>query len=202
MKIPDKLEKLIVTLARLPAVGRRSAERMAFRLVTRPKENLLQPLIEALQEVSRELGFCPICGGVTEHQGQPCAVCVDPERNNRLLCIVEDAADIFLFEKANCFSGKYHVLGGKISPRQGQGPSEIRVQELLRRVEKEKVEEVILALNADVESDATAAFLAQTLKGAGVELVSHLAWGIPAGGGVSYLDSVTLARAIGGRVRC
>lgn len=188
MKSPESLERLINMLAKLPAIGRRSAERMALKLVTRSKDSLLSPLIVALQDVEKNLVLCGGCGGITTVAENPCCLCTSPDRDNKLLCVVEDSADVFLLERTNSFSGRYHVLQGKLSPQRGTGPAELRLQALLRRVQAGGVEEVILALNADVESDATAAFLTDWLKQAGVARVSHLAWGIPAGSGIAYSD--------------
>lgn len=191
------LERLVACLSRLPGVGRRSAERMAFRLAA-DEGALARELHAVLGEVSANTRFCTRCGGLTTVAAPECRICTDPARERALLCVVEAPSDIQSLERAGGFNGRYHVLMGKISPMHGEGPDDIRLVSLLKRVEEEGVREVILALNTDVESDATASYIAGLL-GRRKVAVSRLAFGLPAGSGVAYSDPVTLARALRGR---
>ena len=191
------LTRLIALLARLPGVGRRSAERMAVKLA-RDEGTLIRDLIQALSEVDKNIKVCSRCGSMTLKSEDPCALCTDPRRDDRLLCVVEDPADIALLEKSGEFHGRYHALMGKISPMKGEGVRELRVESLLKRVEHDSVREIILALNSDVESDATAMFIRHALSGKPVT-VTRLAFGIPAGSEIAYSDAVTLSRALKGR---
>lgn len=191
------LDRLVACLAKLPGVGRRSAERMALKLVREP-DRLADALAAALQECRRTLRCCARCGSITSLDREPCRLCTDPHRDDGLLCVVEEPDDIALIEKCGEFVGRYHALMGKVSPMKGEGPGDLRVRALLARVEQEAPREVILALSTDVEGDATAAFLAEQLRVRGVR-VSRLAFGLPSGSGIAYSDPVTLARAIKGR---
>ena len=193
----EALDRLMSCLARLPGTGRRSAERMALRLA-RDTDTLLLDLIRALQEVKENVRCCSRCGNVTPVHEQPCRLCAAPDRENQVLCVVEDPDDIMILERSKSFRGRYHSLMGRISPMRGEGPGDVRIRELLRRVDEEGVEEVILALSTDVEGDATASLITELLKGKKVK-VSRLAFGLPVGSGISYADPVTLARAIKGR---
>ena len=193
----EPLDRLITVLARLPGVGRRSAERMALRLI-RDSGSLSTDLKSALDEARDRVGSCSRCGHFTLRTEDPCRICRDPRRDNGQVCVVEEPTDIMLLEKAGAFQGRYHALMGKLSPMRGEGVSDLRVDALVRRVKEERFKEAILALNTDVESDATAGFLREVLEGVGVK-VSRLAFGIPAGSGLSYSDPVTLQRAMKGR---
>lgn len=193
----DAFERLISALARLPGVGRRSAERMALRLVVK-KAALLKDLKAALVEAEGSLVCCSVCGAITRSDADPCRICTDPDRSSRVLCVVEDPGDIMLIERAGVFRGRYHALMGKLSPMNGAGVAELRIEPLARRVREEGVEELLLALNSDVESDATGAFIRDRVGNPGLR-ISRLAHGLPVGSGVSYLDSITLGRAIEGR---
>ncbi|MCF7838139.1 MAG: recombination mediator RecR [Candidatus Marinimicrobia bacterium] len=194
---PEPLEHLVRTLARLPALGRRSAERIAFRLV-RDRQGLVNDLISALNDFQQQVARCTRCGAVTVREENPCLLCRDPRRDDSLLCVVEDAADVMLIERAGGFRGRYHVLQGKLSPAEGTGVQDIQAAALYRRVQQEGIREVLLALNTDVESDATAGFLHDALARLNVR-VTRLALGIPVGSGLAYADAVTLSRAISGR---
>ncbi len=196
MKLPDALGRAVRALGRLPALGRRSAERVAFALVRKPA--LRDELLQALQELAASVGCCSRCGSITARAEDPCAICQDASRDAALLCVVEEPGDVVLMERAGNYRGRYHVLMGKISPLRGQGPDELRIQALLDRIASGEVREVLLALDADVESDATASYLREVLAGRNVR-VSRLAPGIPAGSGITYADPITLARAIQGR---
>ena len=193
----DAFERLIGALARLPGVGRRSAERMALRLVVK-KATLLKELLFALQDADGTLVCCSRCGAITRSDADPCRICMDPERSSRVLCVVEDPGDILIIERAGVFRGRYHSLMGKLSPQGGTGVADLRIEPLTRRIRDEGVEELLLALNSDVESDATGAFIRDRVGIPGLR-ISRLAHGLPVGSGVSYLDSVTLGRAIEGR---
>lgn len=191
------LTRLIALLGRLPGVGRRSAERMAVKLA-RDEGTLIRDLIQALDDVDKNVTVCSRCGGMTIKEADPCSLCSDPKRDDQVLCVVEDPADIALLEKSGEFRGRYHALMGKISPMRGEGIQDLRVDSLLARVDRESIKEVILALNSDVESDATAMFLRHALEGKPVK-VTRLAFGIPAGSEIAYSDAVTLSRALKGR---
>ena len=193
----DAFERLIGALARLPGVGRRSAERMALRLVVK-KATLLKELQAALLDADGSLVCCSVCGAITRSDSDPCRICTDPGRTSRVLCLVEDPGDILLIEKAGVFRGRYHSLMGRLSPMNGIGVAELRIEPLVRRIRSEGVEELLLALNSGVESDATGAFIRDRVGVPGLR-ISRLAHGLPVGSGVSYLDSVTLGRAIEGR---
>lgn len=193
----EPVEKLTQVLGRLPGVGRRSAERMALKLA-RDAGSLVRDLLGALQDVEAKVRTCSLCGGLTLRSEDPCGLCKDPRRDGKLLCVVEDPGDILLLERAGEFRGRYHALMGKISPMRGEGAENPRIEALLKRVEREGFEEVILALGSDVESDATVSYLQHLLAPSKVR-VSRLAFGIPAGSEIAYSDPVTLSRAIQGR---
>lgn len=193
----ESLDRLLTCLGKLPGVGRRSAERMAMRLVRHP-DGLMGDLIQALQEVRRTVRCCSRCGNVTSAEQDPCRLCTSPSRDGTLLCVVEDPGDIAGIEASGSFQGRYHALMAKLSPIRGEGAANMRLKALLQRLEDEKIEEVILALSTDVEGDATSAFLTELLRQRNVK-VSRLAFGLPAGSGVAYADAVTLARAMRGR---
>jgi recombination protein RecR len=178
-------------------VGKRSAERMATRLA-RNRGNLCEELADALREVAASVRSCSRCGSLTSVGEDPCRLCTDARRDGRMLCVVEDPSDIVALEQSGGYRGRYHALMGKISPMQGEGPGDLRIQSLLKRVREEGIEEVLLALNTDVESDATASFIGALLHKEGAR-VSRLAYGLPAGSGIRYSDPVTLSRAIKGR---
>lgn len=197
----DPLRQLADALADLPGIGRRSAERIATYLARHPDDRA-KPLLDALDAARASLTACSICGSVTARTRNPCALCSSPNRNPALLCIVEDPADIPLLERSGEFSGRYFSLMGKLSPMRGQGLADLRLDALKKLVASAKVEEVLLALNSDVESDATASFLRYELSAAFPRLrISRLAWGLPAGSAIAYSDPVTLGRAIRGRTQ-
>jgi recombination protein RecR len=191
------LDNLTRSLSRLPGVGRRSAERMAMKLAADP-EGLILPLIGALEETRRTISFCSRCGAMTAVENDPCRLCTDSKRDGTVVCVVEDPSDIVAMETTGSYTGRYHALMGKISPMRGDGPNDIRIRALVRRIKDEAIEEVLLALNTDIESEATAGLIADILKARGVR-VTRLAYGIPAGSGIRYADAVTLDRAIQGR---
>ena len=200
MAPPDPLARLIAGLSKLPGVGRRSAERMAMKLA-RDHGPLKRELVAALEDVESSVCECRLCGNLTLIAEDPCGLCTDPRRATGQLCVVQEPGDIAPIERAGAFRGRYHALMGKLSPMQEQGPAQLRLRSLLERIDAEGIREVILALNSDVEGDATARFLLEVLARKQVKL-SRIAFGIPAGSGIGYSDPVTLARAMEGRQAC
>jgi len=197
MKTFPSLDKAIACFSKLPGIGRRSAERLAMKLVG-DRSGLLKDLIAALQGVAEQIGCCSRCGALTTRDQDPCRFCTDTTRDGTVLCVVEEPSDILQIENAGGYRGRYHVLMGKLSPMQGIGTGQLRLDALVLRLKAEPIQEVILALNADVESEATASMIRELLAGCAVKL-TRPAMGIPAGSGIAYSDAVTLARAIGSR---
>lgn len=193
----DPLVRLTTALSRLPGVGRRSAERMALRLV-RGRDGLLQELAEALRDAEVNVAICGLCGGLTPTRQNPCRLCTIAGRDDAVLCVVEDPADILIIERSGGFTGRYHALLGKLAPMRGSGPADLRVRELLQRIEKGGISEVILALGSDAEGEATASYLGEMLAPLSVR-VTALASGIPFGSAIGYSDPVTVARALRAR---
>jgi recombination protein RecR len=189
------IQDLIDELSRLPGVGPKSAQRLAFHLVKAPPEEARR-LAEVILAAKERVKFCRQCGNVSEEE--LCRVCRDPSRDVTVICVVEEPKDVASVEKAGVMRGRYHVLGGAISPLDGVGPEDLRVQELVRRVEKDGVGEVIIATNPNLEGNATAMYVAAVLKPTGVR-VSRLASGLPVGGDLEYADEVTLGQALEGR---
>lgn len=192
------VDRLTECLSQLPGIGRRSAERMAVKLVADPS-GLLQELKAALDEADRTTRCCSRCGGITSVDQDPCRLCTSANRDDGALCVVEEPNDILLIERSGGYRGRYHALHGKISPIKGEGPNDLRIRALMKRVQEEGFREVVLALSTDVDGDSTAGFLAELLRKENVK-VSRLAHGLPAGSGIVYSDPVTLARAMKGRV--
>ncbi len=192
------LDDLIRALARLPGLGKRSAERAALALVRRP-DDLLDDLTRALTAARAGVRCCEVCGGFTTVDANPCRLCTDPRRDDGLLCVVEEPGDILALERAGAFGGRYHALLGKVAPTRQTGPAELRLRQLVTRVTGGAVREVILATSTDVEGDATAALLRALLHPHGVK-VTRLAFGLPADSGVGYADPLTLKRALSGRI--
>lgn len=197
MNTPLPLENLMAALNRLPGIGRRTAERMAMMLV-QDRKGLMRVLAQALVEADEAITCCERCGGVTLRTSNPCALCLGPRRDAGVLCVVEYASDILKIEASGGYQGRYHALMGRLSPQQGLGVADLRVEKLLRRLEEEGFEEVVIALGTDVESDATARFLSDRLRGCGVR-ISRIAFGLPAGSAIEYSDAATLAHALAGR---
>ena len=193
--LPGPVTQLVAALGRLPGIGPRSAERLALHLVQGDADAVRQ-LAAALVDARERVASCERCGALTEHQ--PCPVCADDRRDVSQLCIVERALDVLSLEKSGTFKGRYHVLGGKLSPLNGIGPEDLRIAELENRLADGTVQEVILALGSDVEGDATSHYLARRLASRGVR-VSRLAQGLPAGSGLEFADELTLSRALEGR---
>ena len=192
---PDPLNRLVAQLSKLPGIGEKTAQRLAFHILRAPPEYSAE-LVSALQEVKSKVRLCSRCFALTE--AQLCGFCTDPRRDDRLLCVVEGIADLMALEKTREFKGRYHVLHGVLSPLEGIGPDQLRIQELLVRLEDGKVEEVIVATNPDVEGEATALYLMKLLKPMGLR-VTRLAQGLPMGGDLEFADQATLARALSGR---
>jgi recombination protein RecR len=189
------IQDLIDELSRLPGIGPKSAQRLAFYLVkSEPGE--AKRLAEAIVQAKERISFCRECGNVAE--GELCRVCRDESRDRTVLCVVEEPKDVATIEKAAVIKGRYHVLGGAISPLDGIGPEDLRTQELLERVERDGVTEVIIATNPNLEGNATAMYVAALLKPVGVR-VTRLASGLPVGGDLEYADEVTLSQALEGR---
>jgi recombination protein RecR len=189
----SELDTLIRLLAKLPGLGPRSARRAALHLVKR-RESLMMPLASALDQAARAIRPCPICGNLDTVE--PCAICRDPERDETAICVVEDLADLWALERTGAFRGRYHVLGGTLSALDGIGPEDLTIDRLLTRVKPGQ--ELILALNATVDGQTTAHYIADRLAGTGVKL-SRLAQGVPIGGELDYLDDGTLTAALSAR---
>ncbi len=193
--LPEPLTTLIAALNKLPGIGPRSAERLALHLVQSEKDQSKR-LAEAIIGARDRIQSCQTCGGLTEVQ--PCSLCSDDRRDATILCVVERAVDILSFEKPGIFKGRYHVLGGRISPLDGVEPEDLKIAELEERLGKDSVSEVVLALATDVEGDATSHYLAKRLGARGVK-VTRLAHGLPAGSGLEFADELTLTHALEGR---
>jgi recombination protein RecR len=192
--LPEPITALSEALGRLPGIGPRSAERLALHLVQSQADDVRR-LAQILVQAREKIRLCSVCGALTETE--PCALCQDPRRDPALLCVVERPLDIFALEKAGSFRGRYHVLGGRISPLNGVEPEDLRIAQLESRLDG-GVTEVIVALSTDVEGDATTFYLARRLAGKGAK-ISRLAHGLPAGSGLEFADEVTLSRALEGR---
>ncbi|MGY6552709.1 MAG: recombination mediator RecR [Erythrobacter sp.] len=191
----QEIESLAGALARLPGLGPRSARRAVLWLV-KNRNAALPALLEALSEVAESLVECSICGNVDT--SDPCGICADPRRDARSLCVVEDVADVWALDRARLFPGRYHVLGGKLSALDGIGPEDLNIASLLARVADGTVDEVVLAMNATLEGQTTAHYLAERLEGLPLR-VTQLAHGLPVGGELDYLDEGTLAQALRAR---
>jgi recombination protein RecR len=192
------LEHLVRALARLPGLGKRSAERAALALVRRP-EDLLDDLVRALTAARATVCCCDTCGGFTAREANPCRLCTDASRDDGLLCVVEEPGDILAIERTGAFRGRYHALLGRVAPGRQQGPGDLRLRALADRAARGGLREAILATGTDVEGDATAALLRELLQPHGVR-VTRLAFGLPVDSGVAYADPLTLKRALGGRI--
>lgn len=191
---PAAIEKLIDEFAKLPGIGYKTAQRLTLYVLNLPGEEVTQ-FAEALIKARGTLKFCTVCGNFTEHD--PCAVCSNPTRDHNTICVVEQPKDIMSIEKIRDFNGVYHVLHGNISPMQGRGPQDIRIKELVARMNRE-VEEVIVATNPTIEGEATAMYISRVLHPLEIK-VTRIASGMPVGGDLDYADEVTLAKAMEGR---
>jgi recombination protein RecR len=188
------VDNLVAQLTRLPSIGQRTAQRLAFHLLQVPKDEALA-LAHAIAEVKERVRFCDECGNLTEEQ--LCSICTDPRRDRTVICVVEQPVDVISLERTHEFRGLYHVLGGALSPLDGVEPRDLRIDELLRRVDQEGVREVVLATNPNMTGEATAGYLADRLRDR--VRVTRLASGLPVGGDLEYADEVTLGRALSGR---
>lgn len=193
--LPPALEKLINELSRLPTIGRRSAERLAFHLLRVETEDV-EALAHALRELRRRIVFCRQCFNIAE--GELCPICLDSRRDRSMLCVVEDPRDILVFEKSGAYRGLYHVLGGCLSPLKGVGPEHLRIGELLARLGEGGVEELILATNPSVDGDATALYIQNQAAGR-VSRITRIGFGVPIGSSFDHTDSVTIQKSLEGR---
>jgi len=189
------IQELIDELGRLPGIGPKSAQRIAFHIVQSERVDVNR-LVEVLRLVKERVKFCTQCGNVAEEE--ECRICRDPRRINTIICVVEESKDVVAIEKTREFKGKYHVLGGAISPIDGIGPEQLRIKELLVRLADNQIVEVIIATDPNLEGEATATYLARLIKPLGIT-ISRLASGLPVGGDLEYADEVTLGRAFEGR---
>ncbi len=195
---PDPLERLVTELKRLPGIGQRTAERLAFFLLNQPEE-AVRALSEALVELKTKIRLCAECFNFAE--GERCPICLDPKRDRSTICVVSNPQELWKIEKTGGYHGLYHVLGGLLSPVHDVGPEDLRVQELLRRLERGDVKEVILALDPTVEGEHTAMYLARRIRALGRDLkLTRIAQGVPIGRDLETADELTLSRALEGRV--
>ncbi len=195
MAVADPIARLVKELARLPGIGEKTAQRLAFHIL-KAGPAYAGDLAAAIAAVVRDVSLCSSCQTLTDRD--PCGICSDPRRDPRTLCVVEGVPDLVAIERTHEFRGRYHVLHGALSPLDGVGPGDLKIRELLVRLEKEPADEVVVATNPDVEGEATALYLTKLLKPLGIK-VTRIAQGVPMGGDLEYADQVTLARAIAGR---
>jgi recombination protein RecR len=193
--LPESIVALTSALSKLPGVGPRSAERIALHLV-QADATIVKQLADTIVLAREKIQFCTTCGSLTEKS--PCLICEDSRRDGSLICVVERAVDILSVEKSGTFRGKFHVLGGKISPLDGVEPDDLRIAELEKRLTLEPIKEIVIALGTDVEGDATSFYLAKRLARHGLK-ISRIAYGLPAGSGLEFADELTLSRALEGR---
>jgi recombination protein RecR len=187
----ESVERLVSHLSQLPGIGRKTAQRLALYILRLPKADA-ESLAEAIIDVKEKVRYCSVCCNITE--ADPCIICASPKRDRSMICVVEEPSDVLALEKTNEYKGLYHVLGGSLSPLDGVGPEELKIKELLARV-SDGVQEVILAMNPNVEGEATTLYLTKLLKPLGVK-VSRIARGLPIGGDLEFADEATLARAL------
>jgi recombination protein RecR len=195
---PPSLGRLIEQFSRLPGIGRKSAERLALHVLKSPKA-LAEELAQGLLEVKEKIRFCSICFGLTDED--PCPICTDQRRANSSICVVEGPGDQLAIEKSGAFKGRYHILQGVLSPLDGIGVEDLRIGELMSRLRNENIKEVILAINPSVEGESTVSYLTDLLKGKDAT-VTRIALGIPLGGDLKYIDSMTLKRSLENRSPC
>ncbi len=190
-----EIENLAQALARLPGLGPRSARRAVLHLLKR-REGAMLPLLRALEQVAEKLATCHVCGNVDTID--PCGICVDPRREGRMLCVVEDVSDLWALERSRLFPGNFHVLGGRLSALEGVRPEDLNIASLLSRIAAGDIDEVVLAMNATLEGQTTAHYIAERLENAPIR-ITQLAHGLPVGGELDYLDDGTLAQALRAR---
>lgn len=193
--LPEPINQLLAALNTLPGIGPRSAERLALHLV-QSEAGAVKQLAEAILQARERIRACTVCGALTEII--PCSICADSRRDGALVCVIERPVDIISIERSGTYRGRFHVLGGKISPLNGVEPEDLRIAELEKRLANEPIQEVILALGTDVEGDATSYYLAKRLAAAGIK-VTRIAHGLPAGSGLEFADDLTLSHALAGR---
>lgn len=189
------IAKLIDELSKLPGVGNKTAQRLAFHILNMSQEDVEQ-LSSSITNAKKNIKYCQVCCNITD--SDTCSICSSPKRDSSLICVVEDPKDVVAMEKTREYKGLYHVLNGAISPMEGIGPEEIRIKELLRRVAENEIKEIILATNPNIEGEATAMYISRLLKPAGIK-VTRIAHGVPVGGDLEYADEVTLMKALEGR---
>lgn len=193
--LPQPLVMLIDELAKLPGVGRKTAQRLAFHIVN-DKEDKAAALSEAILNARRKIIYCSTCFNMTDVD--PCPICTSSRRDQKIVCVVESPKDVIAFEKTKEYHGLYHVLHGAISPMDGIGPEDIKLRELIIRLQKLEIDEIVLATNPTIEGEATAMYISKLLKGTGIK-VTRLAYGIPVGGDLEFADEITLTKALEGR---
>lgn len=194
---PQAIQRLVGELGKLPGIGEKTAQRLAFHLIDAPEQDILA-LSESLMGVKEKVHLCPKCFSITDKE--ICDICLDPNRNGQMICVVQNTKDIYAIEKTREYKGLYHVLHGVISPLEGIGPQDIRARELILRLKDEDIKEVIMATNPTPEGEATAMYLGNLISPAGVS-VTRLAKGIPVGADVEYIDEITLIKALEGRYK-
>lgn len=195
MHYPEPISKLIDSFMKLPGIGLKTAQRLAFHVLDMKEDDVVQ-FAKALVDVKRELTYCSTCGHITEED--PCYICQDKQRDRSVICVVEDDKDVIAMEKMREYKGLYHVLHGAISPMDGIGPEDINIPSLIERLKDEEVKELILAMNPNLEGESTAMYISRLVKPIGIK-VTRLAQGLSVGGDLEYADEVTLSRAIAGR---
>lgn len=191
----EPIARMVSQLARLPGIGQKTAQRLAYHIISLPQEDVKE-LAASLWQGRQAIRYCAACGNYTD--GELCHICQNPRRHNGQICVVRDPRDVAAMERMRDYQGTYHVLHGTLSPMDGIGPEDIRIKELLGRLTSEDVQEIILATNPDIEGEATAAYLARLLKPMGLK-VTRIAHGVPVGSDLEYADEVTLAKAMEGR---
>ncbi len=196
MQIARPLETAIEELSKLPSIGKKTAQRLALYILKSDLQSV-ENLVRAIHELKTKLRFCSRCFNISEEE--LCEICKNPKRDNSLICIVEEASDVMAIEKTHEFNGKYHVLGGVLSPLSGIDPDSLKIKELLKRFETEEIREIILALNPDTEGETTSLYLAKVIKPLGIK-VSRIARGLPIGGDLEFADEATISRAVLGRI--
>ncbi|EAD5841387.1 TPA: recombination protein RecR [Listeria innocua] len=195
MHYPEPITKLIDSFMKLPGIGPKSAARLAFYVLDMKEDDVLD-FAKALVDAKRNLSFCSVCGHITDKD--PCYICADTSRDRSVICVVQESKDVIAMEKMRDFHGLYHVLHGTISPMDGIGPEDINIPDLLKRLQDDTIEEVILATNPNVEGEATAMYISRLLRPSGIK-VTRIAHGLPVGGDLEYADEVTLSKAMEGR---
>ncbi len=195
MYYPEPISKLIDSFSQLPGIGPKTAARLAFHVITMEEETVLN-FARALVDAKRNITYCSVCGHITDKD--PCYICGDSSRDRSVICVVQDSKDVIAMEKMKEYNGLYHVLHGSISPMDGIGPDDINISSLIKRLQDETVEELILATNPNIEGEATAMYISRLVKPSGIK-VTKIAHGLPVGGDLEYADEVTLSKALEGR---